>query len=392
MIALAITLLIQALVSAAVLAPAIIAPVIAAAFDLPGSAVGIYVAVVYLGAMCSSLYGGTLISKWGAIRASQGGLIACALGLALVASGVIELAIIGAGLIGLGYGPITPASSHILIRTTPPSRLSTVFSIKQTGVPLGGVMVGLLMPLQELAFGWRAALLSVGVGCLLMALVSQRVRSEFDAARAQHVVQSFLADIAGPVRLVASHPGLRILAGCSFVFSGVQLSVSAFIPTFLNLDLKWSLVAAGLAVSAAQLAGMAGRIFWGAFSDRGPGAHKTLALITLLMVLGCIGTAMLTPQTSQVWVFAVLIVFGASAIGWNGVYLAEAARVAPPGKAGLATGGTLAFTFMGIVFWPPAFGWIADMTGSYHASYLAFCLPLLACLLFFMRRRSFQAS
>jgi nitrate/nitrite transporter NarK len=117
------------------------------------------------------------------------------------------------------------------------------------------------------------------------------------------------------------------------------------------------------------------------------GAHRTLALLTALMALGCIGTALLTRETGDFWVFAVLIVFGACAVGWNGVYLAEVARIAPPGKAGMSTGGTLAFTFLGVVFWPPIFGQIAELTGSYRASYIAFCLPLLFCLVFFLCRR-----
>jgi MFS family permease len=385
--ALFITLMIQALVSAAVLGPTVIAPVIAPAMGLPGSSVGIYIAMVYVGAICATLYSGTLISKWGPIRASQAGLLWCASGLALIATGIVGLAMIGSVLVGFGYGPITPASSHILIRTTPQHRLSTMFSIKQTGVPLGGVMVGLMIPPQELAFGWRWAILSVSAGCLLMAAIGQFVRSEFDTGRAQHVAQSLVNGVLGPIRLVASHPGLRVMAGCSFLFSGVQLAVTAYIPTYLNLDLSWSLLAAGLAVSAAQIAGMAGRIFWGAVADMGLGAHRTLALLTALMALGCIGTAMLTRETGDFWVFAVLIVFGACAVGWNGVYLAEVARIAPPGKAGMSTGGTLAFTFLGVVFWPPIFGQIAELTGSYRASYVAFCLPLLFCLVFFLRRR-----
>lgn len=385
--ALVITLLIQALVSAAVLGPTVIAPAITSVMGLPGSSVGIYIAIVYVGAICSTLYSGTLISRWGPIRASQAGLIWCAAGLALIATGIVGLAVIGAVLVGLGYGPITPASSHILIRTTPPKRLSTMFSIKQTGVPLGGVIVGLLVPPQELAFGWNWAILSVSAGCFLMMLIGQFVRSEFDSGRAQHVAQSFATEVLGPVRLVASHPGLRIMAGCSFIFSGVQLALAAYIPTYLNLDLRWSLLAAGFAVSAAQIAGMAGRIFWGVVADRGLGAHRTLAMLTILMALACIGTAMLTADTGKFLVFAVLIIFGASAIGWNGVYLAEVARVAPPGKAGMSTGGTLAFTFLGVVFWPPIFGQIAEMTGSYRTSYVALCVPLLLCLAFFLRRR-----
>lgn len=381
--ALIITLLIQALVSAAVLAPTVIAPAIASAMRLPSSAVGIYAAIVYSGAMCSTLYSGILISKWGPIRVSQAGLLLCAFGLAMLASGILALAVLGAILVGLGYGPITPASSHILILTTPRDRLSTLFSIKQTGVPLGGVMVGLLVPPQEAAFGWTWAILSVSVGCVLMCAAGQFVRNVFDGRRPLHAAQPFIAGILRPIRLVASHSGLRRLAGCSFVFSGVQMAASAYLPTYFSLDLGWTLLAVGFAVSIAQIAGMIGRVIWGAIADRYLGATGTLALVSGLMVAGCVGVGLLTADSSKFAVFAVLTVLGASAIGWNGVYLSEVARTAPEGTAGMATGGALAFTFFGIVFWPPIFGQLANMTGGYRFSYLAFCLPLLVCLVFF---------
>jgi sugar phosphate permease len=391
--ALIITLLIQALVSAAVLAPTVIAPAITHTLGLPASAVGIYAAVVYSGAVCSTLYSGMLISKWGPIRSSQAGLLLCALGLIFVTSGVLEMAVLGAALVGLGYGPITPASSHILIKTTPREKLSTLFSIKQTGVPLGGVMVGLMIPPQELAFGWTWALLSVSAGCVLMCAAGQFVRNAFDGGRMSHRTQSPVSGIIDPIRLVASHPGLRILAACSFVFSGVQMAVSVYLPTYLNVDLGWSLLAAGFAISVAQIAGMVGRVLWGIIADRSLGANVTLGLITGLMVASCIGAALLTAKSPPFLVFSLLVVFGASAIGWNGVYLSEVARIAPPGAAGMATGGTLAVTFSGIVLWPPVFGQLADMAGGTAFPTLDFaCRFSFALFSFFARATSKNRS
>ena len=123
LVALVITLLIQTAAVAAVLAPAAIAPAIAATMKLPVAAIGTFIAIVYLSAICAALSSGAMIQKWGAIRTSQLGLLSCAAGSLCVASGVTELGLAGAVLIGLGYGPITPASSHILVRTTPPNRL-----------------------------------------------------------------------------------------------------------------------------------------------------------------------------------------------------------------------------------------------------------------------------
>ena len=75
-------------------------------------------------------------------------------------------------------------------------------------------------------------------------------------------------------------------------------------------------------------------------------------------------------------VVVVLVVFGACAVGWNGVYLAEVARQAPAGMAGMATGGTLAITFFGVVLGPPLFGAVSGAFGSYRAGFGVLALPL----------------
>src|SRR5690606_13793354 len=147
---LVITLAIQSLVAAAALVVPVLAPVLSEASGVGAELVGVYVALVYVGAMAGSLSAGSWVARLGAMRASQWGLGLCAAGLLCSLSGQVWLLAVGAVLLGLGYGPITPASSHLLIRTTPSHRMSFVFSIKQTGVPLGGVLAGLLAPKMEI--------------------------------------------------------------------------------------------------------------------------------------------------------------------------------------------------------------------------------------------------
>jgi MFS family permease len=88
-----------------------------------------------------------------------------------------------------------------------------------------------------------------------------------------------------------------------------------------------------------------------------------------MMALGALASAFLTVNTPQGLVIAILLAFGASAIGWNGVYLAEVARRAPAGMASMATGGTLAFTFLGVVVGPPIFGALSGLFGTYRAGF-----------------------
>lgn len=380
------TLSIQALVSMAVLTPPVMAPVVAQALGVSTTYTGLYVALVYIGAMVASLAAGAAVARFGAIRVSQGGLVLCAAGLLLCALPSVWSFAAGGLLIGLGYGPITPASSWLLALTTPAHRMSLVFSIKQTGVPVGGMLAGALVPSMMLAAGWQGALIAVAGLNLLCALLSQPLRAGLDADREPGKPLKF-GNLAQPIRMVLSQRVIATLAACTFVFSTVQLALSTYLVTYLNQSLSYGLVAAGLALSVAQVGGVIGRILWGYLSDRWLGAHRTLAGLGLVMAVSTVATALLNDAMPTLLVFAILFVFGASATGWNGVYLAEVARRAPPGMAGIATGGTLAITFLGVVLGPPVFGALSAAFGSYRVGFAALALPVVVCALVLLRSR-----
>ena len=371
---LTVTTAIQAMVSMALLTLPAMAPAVARALAVPSTLVGAYVALCYFAAMLSSLVGGTLVRRLGAIRVSQLGLGLCAVGLALCALPWLPAVALGALCIGAGYGPITPASSHLLALTTPAHRMSLVFSIKQTGVPAGGMLAGALVPGLSLWLGWQGTLLAVAGVCALCAALAQPLRAALDGDR-QPAQPLALQALFKPIGMVLGQPSLRALAACSFLFSAVQVSTTAYMITYLNESLGMTLLAAGAALSVSQLAGVVGRIAWGAVADRGLGPRNTLMLLATLMMVGSVLTALLQPQWPTLLIWAIVALLGASAIGWNGVYLATVARQAPPGQAGVATGGTLLFTFMGVVCGSPAFGALAGASGSYRIAFAALALP-----------------
>ncbi|MES2976878.1 MAG: MFS transporter [Pseudomonadota bacterium] len=383
------TLAMQAMASMFVLALPVIAPPVALAVRIPEALIGLYISVVFAGAMLSCLMAGPAVQRWGAVRISQAGLMAGAIGLALCCTGTLAGMALGALVIGAGYGPMTPASSHLLSRSSPPHRMSLMFSVKQTGVPLGGVLCGALMPGLMLWVGWRWALLIVGLACLACALLAQPLRQRLDAGRDPSLALG-LRKLFAPARLVVSTPRLRSLAACSFFFSGVQLCLTTYAVIYLHAELGFGLVAAGLALSVCQFAGVIGRISWGRVADTPLGATRTLALLALIVALCCVGTALLTPATPLAVVIGLLFVFGATSIGWNGVFLAQLARLAPPGQAGTVTGGVTAFTFMGVVFGPPLFAWASTAAGTYRMGYGMLAIPM-AWFCFSLWRSSRQA-
>ena len=200
------TLVIQAMVAMALLTLPVMAPVVAQALQVSPALVGLYVSVTYAGAMVATLLGGATVARLGAIRVSQWGLLLCALGLLLCAVPWFPAMALGAVLIGLGYGPITPASSHLLARTTPKDQMSLVFSLKQTGVPLGSMLAGAIVPPLLLVMNWQASLAAVAVVCVLCAWLSQALRIGVDLESSRTTPMFNPADMTGHMYLAQHEP------------------------------------------------------------------------------------------------------------------------------------------------------------------------------------------
>ena len=361
---------VQVMAALAALSVPAIAPAVAAATGQPASMVGTYVSLLYVGSAVAALVSGSLVSMFGALRLSQLCLVLCALALALGTRATLPALALSAFALGLGYGPITPASSHVLARSTPADRIALTFSVKQTGVPAGVALAGILVPALTVWLGWKAALATVAVLCAVCAGAVQPLRAALDHDHDPDAPFSWGALLSG-VRLVVASGPLRAMAALSFVYSGLQNCTSSFIVADLVEALGYGWIAAGIGLTAANLGGVVGRIGWGVVSDRWLAARRTLRALGLLMAIACALAAAFSPGWPSWLVYATCAVLGATAIGWNGVFLSEVARRAPPGQAGAATGGSLFVTFVGSVVWPPTFGLLQRASGSYGVCFAA---------------------
>jgi MFS family permease len=376
-IALAITLAIQMFTALAATSTSVLAPVIGRDLAIAPKLIGIFVGIVYAGSMAASLASGTFIERYGAIRVSQVCVLLCATGALVVAGGTVLpgtaiLALAVAPLvIGLGYGPITPASSHVLARTALPSRMALTFSIKQTGVPAGAALAGAMLPLLALQIGWRAALTLVAAAGIAITLAAQLVRVKLDSGRRPAPLPSF-ARIVAPLRHILRTPVLAELAVVSFVYAALQVCLMSFLVVYLTESLGYSLVAAGLALTVANLGGIGGRILWGAIADFHVAPRSLLGLIGMAAGACAWSTAAFGADWPIAAILALCGLFGATAIGWNGVQLAEVARNAPADEVGAITGAAGFITFGGVVTGPPMFALIAALTGGYRTGFVVF--------------------
>ena len=381
-------MLVQAMTAMAVVTVPVLAPEIAAALAIDTATVGFYQSAAFIGAAFLTLMSGSLVLRHGGVRVNQASVVVSAAGVALAVTGSVPIVVLGGVLAGMGYGLATPAASHVLARITPPARRGLVFSVKQSAVTLGGLVAGVLFPPVAERFGWEWAILLACCMVVSAALIVQPLRTRLDDDRKPtHRVQ--INDPMQSVRLVLTSPRLQPIALVAFSFGAMQLSLFAFLVTYLVEQVGLDLVTAGLLFAVMQGAGFVGRVGWGWVTDRWIGARPLLAALGA----GTIASTAAAIAFSDTWPLAGLAAgcaaLGLTAVGWNGVYLAEVARAVPIDKVGPATGGIMMFTFVGVVLGPTAFGAIVATTGSYAAAFIAIdALVLVTVVALAFRRRS----
>lgn len=358
---------VQAALTWAMMVLPAIAPKLAAALGLPPALIGYQVSLLYGGAIATSLIGGAAVRRWGACRVSQTSMVFGGVGCALAAVPSLLVLALASLLIGMGYGLTNPPASHLLSRVAHGRHRNMIFSIKQTGVPIGGVLAGLTAPPIALTFGWQWAPLAVTMACALLILVLQPARAGWDYDREPAAKVS--ANPLVGLKPIWTRPVLRWLSVMAFFYAFLQLCLMTFLVTLLVEELAFSLVAAGFLLSLAQVAGVLGRVLWGWTADRlGDGPKVLVAIGAASLVLAAI-TAVMAPDWPPLLIQATFVVFGLVAIGWNGVYLAEVARVSPAGHVSATTGGSLSITYTGVMCGPAAFALAYGLVGSYTQTF-----------------------
>ena len=358
----------------------VIAPRLAADVGVATATIGYLISLTFGAATVSAPFTSFVIPRWGACRATQIGLLICALAMAIALTAAIPALALCAVLLGLGMTLMTPASGHLLFRFTPPENRNLIFSIKQTGVPLGWMTMALIAPSVTLAWGWRWALVLVMLICLSSALALQPVRERWDDDR--NTTAGARSNPTAGLKLVWRYPVLRWLAIASMCLSFVQLCLGTFLVTMLVEEGGHSLIAAGVMLSLVQAAGVGGRILWGWIADRTGNPLGLMQKIALVTAACCIATLFLGPAWPTPVLAAFFVLFGLVAVGWNGLFLAETAHASPRGMVSLATSAAMVWNFGGILIGPALFASAYSVTGSYTITYGGMSLVAFAGALF----------
>lgn len=373
--ALAITMVMQTMAAFLGRVFPVIGPELTAAAGVSPEKIGLLSGLVAGGTMWFLAGGSLLLSHFGPVRLLQIGAVVGSLGVLASITAWWPLLLLAAFVVGAGYGPSPPAGSEILTRNAPKGRRSLIMSVKQSGVPLGGALAGLIVPAVAAWGGWRLGLFVAALLPLVAVMAVQPWRERLDAQR-DASRRPTLANLVSPANLTAPFTVIRgnramlMIAAAGFCFASVQGCLLTFFVTQLTTEIGYTLAAAGAAFSAMQFSGTFARVVMGWIADRIGGARAlvALAVASSLMVLAVSEIAPGWP----VWAVTLLgLVVGTTSTSWNGVYLAEVARLAPEGRVGDATAGSTILTFGGYLVAPIVFAFAVPVVGRYGTCFVA---------------------
>lgn len=350
------------------------APAVAADLNIDPHLIGYYTGVLYFFSSMGQLSCGSFILRFGAVRMSQASLLF--MGVALMAGyfGAIPVFVAAAALTGVASSVSTPASSHLLARYSPPKYAPLIFSVKQTGVPVGGLMAGILVPFLLGWIDWRGTFVACGAFCVIFAIMLQPIRERFDTDRQpqQSLKPGFIWQ---NLRQVMASPSLRDLAVGMFCFVGLQGLFGSYFVTYIAETMGRPLESANHIFSIAMTTAIAARILWGWVGSALMPARRVVSYLAVVMAVAAVGMGSIRPEWSNLAIIAVAILYCISAISWHGLMMAEIARLAPEGRVGPVTGACLAFAGAGMMSYPMIYAALVEVTGDQSLGFYIAALP-----------------
>jgi len=199
--------------------------------------------------------------------------------------------------------------------------------VRQMGVPVGGGIAAIALPLIVAGWSLEGALLALAAGALIAALAAARWMREAPPP-------------ALPVAPLVAPPPLRDrrlwrLSAGSALLVVAQGAVLGFLVLYLHDERGWSLTAAAAALAILQIGGAVARVAVGRWSDRLDERVLPVRRIGAAGALLLAGAAALEAAPSVVLV-PVLVAAGIMASAWNGLAFTAAAELSGRRRAGTA--------------------------------------------------------
>ena len=330
---------------------------------------------------------GTVINGIAALAAPFVGSAVDSLGgrrIAAALLGVSGLSIIGfgfastygwllimAGVNGLAAAGSNPATNHMLFEHLSAGRRGLMLGVKQSGVRVGQLLAGALLPAGVLAMGRGPTLAIPGVACLLGVIAMFMFVPPSSGNGSQRRQSQTRAPLGSTVWWLVA---FALLMGIAM--SGVLL----YLPLFSFDVLGFSAQGAGLTLGVLGMLGLFARVAAGPVAER----FSTPAIPLVVMSIGSalsIGLVWAAEPWMDGLVWVGVIVLGLTGAVWNTVANLAVITSSSGERTGRASGMLHTAYLGGLSIGPLLAGAILDATGSYAIAWLEVGLLFLAAAL-----------
>jgi sugar phosphate permease len=356
----------QASYSAVFLGIPVLAPALRAEYGLSLPEVGLVIATANVGAVVTLLPWGLLADRAGERAVLVAGLAGAAAALAGAAFapsfGALVLALTAAGALGAS---VNAASGRAVMGWFEAGERGFALGIRQTAVPIGGMMVALGLPPVTSVWGVRGGLVALACGCLATALAGAVGLRE--AAESEDE----LGAVGRPLR---DGRMWRLSLGSALVIAA-QASILGFVVLFLHGERGLSTAAAGGVFALMQLLGAALRIAAGRWSDLVRVRIRPLRQLAIALALALVASAALA-RAPLAFLLPALVAAGALSLSWNGLSFTAAAELAGRARSGAALGFQQTALSVSYATTAPVFAAVVD-AGSWRLGFaLAAVMPV----------------
>lgn len=338
-------------------------------YVLSNMQVGLLISAVNIGPLFCMLFAGRLLDRYneriliGASTVLLGG----ALLLAHMARGFIGLLFVLL-LIGTFYSVSQPGGSKVILKWFPKEMRGLAMGIRQAGIPIGGALAGVTIPLLTIKFSLSYTINVIATICIIGGLLFFIFYKESyvrEHTSQENVSISFWMQLKKVICKKELYP-IFITGIC--MISLQMILVGHFIK-FLVIEKSITPIVAGKVFSVMLFAGMIGRIILATISDTYyKGDRRTPLLITVCISCCLILVVVMSINTMTLEVLFVMSgLLGFFAIGWFSLFMVEVAESASEESVGMTVGFALTLNQIAIIFMPALFGYIVDGKGYTYA-------------------------